>query len=257
MKLTVVVPCKNQSQQLFDNIIKLGIPYFGSLGIDYEFLLVIDGSNEENIKIAEERMKEMPSNIRLAEYENKIGKGHNVKHGFLEAKGDYVMFMDADFATDLHVFDKILPEIDQYDGFIASRHCKGAVINRKQTFVRRFVSAMSRFLIINVNFHFPYKDTQCGYKVFRRELAQEMAKRQIIDGFAFDVEYLWFCKLNGFKVKEVPCVWTDGEVSTIKNARRVSMDFMKDMRLIKKNKKNYILNNEERQAFGLPSKEEK
>ena len=257
MKLTVVIPCKNQSQQLFDNIVKVGLPYFGSLEIDYEFLLVIDGSNEENVSIANERMKEMPSNVRLAEYEAKVGKGHNVKHGFLEAKGEYVMFMDADFATDLHVFDSILPEIDKYDGFIASRHCKGAKILRKQTLIRRFVSAMSRFLIITVNFHFPFKDSQCGYKVFRKDLAQEMARRQITERFAFDVEYLWFCKLNGFRIKEVPCVWNDGEVSTIKNARRVSMDFMKDMKLIKKNKKNYILNAQERQAFGLPTKEEK
>lgn len=257
MKLTVVIPCKNQSQQLFDNIVKEGLPYFDSLGIDYEFLLVIDGSNEENVSIANERMKEMPSNVRLAEYEPKVGKGHNVKHGFLEAKGEYVMFMDADFATDLHIFDSILPEIDKYDGFIASRHCKGAKILRKQTLVRRFVSAMSRFLIITINFHFPFKDSQCGYKVFRKDLAQEMARRQITERFAFDVEYLWFCKLNGFRIKEVPCVWNDGEVSTIKNARKVSMDFMKDMKLIKKNKKNYILNAQERQAFGLPNKEEK
>lgn len=254
MKLSVVIPCKNQSAVLFENIEKLGIPYFDSLKVDYEFLIVIDGSNEENIKIANEKMVSMPKEIKLVAYEPKLGKGHNVQHGFHEAEGDYVLFMDADFATDLHVMDSILPEISEYDGFIASRRCKGAKIMNKQTIVRRFVSWMSR-LLIKMSFGFKYKETQCGYKLFRKDLAKILAKKQIIDGFAFDVEYLYLCKLNGLRIKEVPCIWNDGEKSTIKNAGSTSMNFMKDMKRIKKNKKNYILTNEERKILGLESKE--
>lgn len=254
MKLSVVIPCKNQSAVLFSNIEKLGIPYFDALKIDYEFLLVIDGSDEENIKIANEKMADMPKQIKLVDYEPKLGKGHNVQHGFNEASGDYVLFMDADFATDLHVLDQILPEISNYDGFIASRRCKGAKIMNKQTILRRIVSWMSR-LLIKLSFGLGFKETQCGYKLFRKDLAKMLAKKQIIDGFAFDVEYLYFCKLNGFKIKEVPCIWNDGEKSTIKHAGSTSMNFMKDMKRIKKNKKNYILTNDERKSLGLEVKE--
>ena len=248
MKLSIVIPCKSQSETCFSNIQKVGIPYFDSLGIDYEFLVVIDGSDEKNISLSEVWITKFDHRVKVLPYEDKLGKGHNVKHGFLEADGDYIMFMDADFATDLHIMERILPVIEKHDGFIASRRCKGARILVKQTLKRRFVSWVSRILI-RMRFHLGYSETQCGFKLFRKDLAKALAKHQIIDGFAFDVEYLYFCHLNGFDIQEVPCEWNDGEKSTINNAAKTSMNFVGDMKRIKKNKKNYILSLEEKESL--------
>ena len=248
MKISIVIPCKNQTETCFENIEKIGLPYFESLGLDFEFLVVLDGSDDKNVSLAEMLIEKFDEHVKILPYEKKFGKGHNVKHGFLEADGDYVLFMDADFATDLHIMEDILPHIGEHDGFIASRRCKGAKIATKQTLKRRFVSWVSR-IMIRTRFHLGYSETQCGFKLFRKDLAKTLAKHQIIDGFAFDVEYLYFCHLNGFDIKEVPCVWNDGEKSTINNATKASMDFIGDMKRIKKNKKNYILSVEEKESL--------
>lgn len=240
MKLSVIFPVKNQSEKLIKNINSKALPFFDSLGITYDFLIVADASDEKNLTLLKDAIKKMPAQVHLADYEDHPGKGHNVKKGFLTANGDYLLFMDADFATDLNVLKEMLKDINKYDGFIASRHLSNSFIVNPQPLRRRFIGFCSRSLI-HLKFLLPYKDTQCGFKMFRRDIAFEMAKRQIIDGFAFDVEYLYFCKLNGFKVKEYPCRWFDDEDSSISSPMKASLQFMKEMRKIKRNKKNYLL----------------
>lgn len=250
MKLDVVIPVKNQTAKLLKHLKEIGVPYFDSLGIAYDILIVSDHSDEPSQKALEEGIKKMPLQVKLVPYEDIAGKGHGVKKGFLAANGDYVLFMDADFATDLHTFDAILPMLGKYDCFIASRHSKNSNVLTEQTFVRRITSWGSRF-IIRHKFHLSKEihDTQCGFKVFRREVAQEMAKRQIIDGFAFDVEYLYFCSLNGFTIKEVPATWKDDPDSTVSSVFNTSLKFYKDLKRIKKNKKNYILDKETKEKI--------
>ena len=93
MKLSVIFPVKNQTAKLVANIKTKAIPYYDSLGLDYEFLIVSDGSDEPNQKAMALALKEMPKQVRLVSYQNHAGKGHNVQRGILEAQGDYVMFM--------------------------------------------------------------------------------------------------------------------------------------------------------------------
>ena len=191
----------------------------------------------------------MPLQVKLLPYEDIPGKGHGVEKGILAATGDYVLFMDADFATDIHILDSILPQITHYDCFIASRHSKGSKILTKQSFVRRLTSWGARF-IVRHKFHLQgIHDTQCGFKLFRLNVAKEMAKRQIINGFAFDVEYLYFLQLNGFSIKEIPATWTDDPSSTVSSPLKTSLRFYKDLVKIKKNKKNYLLSSEEKEKL--------
>lgn len=250
MKISVIFPCKDQSDKLLKNIEEKGLPYFDSLGISYEFLIVYDGSNEEEKKKMEEGVKKLPLQVKLVPYSPEKGKGHNVQVGLLAATGDYSLFMDSDFATDLNTFALMKPYLDKgAHCVVASRHSKDSKIVVKQTLKRRFISRCSRILI-KLCFRFKgIHDTQCGYKIFKTNIAKEMAKRQIVMGFAFDVEYLYFLKLNGFSYYEVPCIWNDDAESTINNATKASTSFMKDMRRIKKNKKNYLLTEEEKRKL--------
>ncbi len=246
MKIDFIFPVKNQTAKLLKNLSEKGIPYFDSLGITYDIIIVSDASNEAEQNAMLQGMKNMPLQVKLLPYENIPGKGHNVKKGILSADGDYVCFMDADFATDIHILDEILPIINKYDGIIASRHAKQSNITTKQTIIRRLTSWGSRF-IIRHKFHLKgITDTQCGFKVFNRKIAQEVAKRQIIDQFAFDVEYIYFYRLNGYSIKEIPTTWTDDPASTISSVFKTSWNFYKDLLKIKKNKKNYILSASEK-----------
>lgn len=255
MKLSVIFPVKNQTAKLIENLRKIGLPYYDKLGIPYEFLIVSDGSDEPNQKALELALKDLPDTVKLLPYENKLGKGHNVQKGFLAAQGDYVMFMDADFATDLSTLEKILPEIDRYDAFCASRHCAGAEILSKQSFSRRVISGLSR-LLIHQRFHFKdLHDTQCGYKLFRADVAKLLAKKQKIDGFAFDVEYLYMLQLNGYTYKEVPCVWKDDPSSSMGNPLKASIKFFFDMGQVKKHKDSYVFTQAERGLVPVETKE--
>ncbi len=249
MKLSVVFPVKNQTAKLIANLKAKAIPFYDALGIDYEFLIVSDGSDEPNQNAMALAMKEMPKQVRLVSYEAYMGKGHNVKRGIEAATGDYVMFMDADFATDLNALKEILPIITTADCFIGSRHCKEAKILSKQTLSRRFISWCSRKLI-KAKFHFSgLTDTQCGYKLFKTNIAKMLASKQKDDGFAFDVEYLYILALNGYTVKEIPVQWTDDPDSTISHPLKTSLKFYKEMKGIKKRKASYILTPEEKASL--------
>lgn len=234
MKLSIIIPCYNEGKTIKTNIKDKVIPFLNELDLDYEIIAVSDGS-KDNTKQQIQSIKE----IKSIAYTPNRGKGGAVKEGILNSSGDYILFMDADLSTDLNAMHDVIKHMGEYDCIIGSRHVKGSNIVIKQPFYRQFIGYMCRKLV-NANFHFNYKDTQCGFKAFRKEYALEMAKRQIINGFAFDVEYLYFAKLNKLTTIEIPVIWENDRSTTVR-VTSSSVRFLKDMKLIKKNKKNYVL----------------
>lgn len=247
MKLSIVIPVKNQSTKLLKHLKEELFPYFDAKGFPYEVLICSDASNEENQKILEDALKDLPSNVRLLPYEATKGKGHAVGRAMKEAKGDYVLFLDADFATDLKAYDEIEPKLHDYDAFIGSRNVKGSKSPKKQGFLRRLLHFGSRTIIKN-KFHLHVHDTQCGFKLFRKDVAEMLADKQTIQGFAFDAEYCYILRLNNVKTLEVPVTWTDDPDSSVKSPIKTSLSFYKDLNLIKKNKNSYILPKKEQEA---------
>lgn len=233
--LSIVVPCYNEGKKIRRNLEEKVIPFLKSRKINYEIILVNDGSKDNTKEVFKHLVME---NVLPLGYDQNRGKGGAVKFGIEHATGDYVLFMDADLSTDLKALDLIYDEKDDFDMYIGSRHMKESVLAKKQGVVRRFVGRSCR-IIVNTSFKFHFKDTQCGFKAIRTEYAKEMAKRQIINGFAFDVEYLYMAHLNHLSIKEIPVIWEndeDSKVSTFKSSVR----FFKDIRIIKKNKANYL-----------------
>ena len=245
MKVSVILPVKNQTDKLLRHLEEKIIPYFDNCGLVYEILVQSDGSNEQEEKKLEEGLKKMPLQVKHLPFSDKKGKGHAVKEGILAANGDYVLFMDADLATDLSVFDLMKKELGKYDAYIGSRELKESKIAQKQTFVRRITHFGSR-MIIRMMFHLKgITDTQCGFKMFKTDVAKLMARHQTVDGFAFDVEYLYFLSLNHFVTKEFPVIWTNDADSSV-SAFSSSVNFFKALWGIKKNKKTYLLTEQER-----------
>ena len=249
MKISVLLPIRNHTKLLLDNLKNVVLPFFGGCGLDYEVIICYDGSNLENVKEMEEAIPYFPKEVRVTPYEEISGKGHNVKKAILASAGDYVLFMDADMATDNEVFNLMKEDLGKIDCLIASRDLKGSVYVRKQKFKRRMIHRLSKKIIHMKLGLKGIVDTQCGYKAMRTNLAKEIAKRQIIDGFAFDCEYLYFFRLNGYSIKEYPCRWDDGPDSSISHPLKTSMAFFKDLKKIRKNKKNYMLAPEENGAL--------
>lgn len=236
MKLSIVVPCYNESKDIAKNseIIK---NYLESIKQDYELILVNDGSKDNTKEVIEA----IPG-VKALSYEPNRGKGGAVKYGIENATGDYVLFMDADLSTDLGAIDKFIKLAPNYDMVIGSRHAKDSVIKKKQPALRVFIGWCCRKLV-NMKFHFKYKDTQCGFKAMRTDIAKKIVSKQVVNNFAFDVEYLYIAKLNNLAIYEMGVIWADDRGSTV-SPLKSSIKFFKDLSFIKKHKKTYLFNEE-------------
>lgn len=232
MKLSIIVPCYNEAKDILSKS-ELILKKMGTLSIDSELILVNDGSKDKTTDVMR-----FVKGANIISYEPNRGKGGAVKAGIEAATGDYILFMDADLSTDLSAIDTVITHLNEYDLIIGSRHHKESKMPIKQPFSRRFIGWCCRH-IVNMAFHFHYSDTQCGFKAIRTSVAKYMASKQIINGFAFDVEYLYIAKLMKYSIKEIPVIWRDDRGSTVSPVKS-SIRFFKDIRKIKKNKKNYL-----------------
>ena len=236
MKLSIVVPCYNESKDIAKNseIIK---NYLESIKQDYELILVNDGSKDNTKEVIEA----IPG-VKALSYEPNRGKGGAVKYGIENATGDYVLFMDADLSTDLEAIDKFIKLAPNYDMVIGSRHAKDSVIKKKQPALRVFIGWCCRKLV-NMKFHFKYKDTQCGFKAMRTDIAKKIVSKQVVNNFAFDVEYLYIASLNNLSIYEMGVIWADDRGSTV-SPLKSSIKFFKDLSFIKKHKKTYLFDDQ-------------
>lgn len=232
MRLSIIIPCYNEAKDIEEKS-RIVLEKLSSMNVDYELILVNDGSKDKTNDVIQSLVGVVPSG-----YPENKGKGGAVQKGILDSTGDYILFMDADLSTDLSALDTILPILEKYDFIIGSRHHKDSQIPIKQPAKRRFIGWCCR-KIVNAKFHFHFTDTQCGFKVIRTSIAKKIAEHQIIMGFAFDVEYLYMAKLNNISIHEIPIIWRDDRGSTV-SPLKSSIKFFKDLSKIKKNKKNYL-----------------
>ena len=236
MKLSIIVPCYNESKDIAKNseIIK---HYLESIKQDYELILVNDGSKDNTKEVIES----IPG-VKALSYDINLGKGGAVKYGIESATGDYVLFMDADLSTDLEAVERLVKILPDYDMVIGSRHAKDSVIKKKQPALRVFIGWCCRKLV-NMKFHFKYKDTQCGFKAMRTDIAKKIVEKQVVNNFAFDVEYLYIANLNNLSIYEMGVIWADDRGSTV-SPLKSSIKFFKDLSFIKKHKKTYLFDNQ-------------
>lgn len=237
MKLSIVIPCYNESKDIAQNV-DIVKNYLNNKGFDYELILVNDGSKDNTKEVIES----IPDVVALS-YDKNLGKGGAVKYGIENASGDYVLFMDADLSTDISAIDKIYDLGPSYDLIIGSRHAKGSVIKKKQPFMRVFIGWCCR-LLVKMLFHTKLKDTQCGFKAMRIDIAKKITEKQLVNNFAFDVEYIYIALLNHLSFYELGITWSDDRGSTVSPIKS-SLKFFKDLGHIRRNKKHYFFNEED------------
>jgi glycosyltransferase involved in cell wall biosynthesis len=183
--------------------------------MDYDILVVINNTTDktEEIvkKIAEANKRITYLNLRPG------GKGFAVIEGFKDAlkrKNDLIGFVDADMATLPEDFYDLVRRMGKSGGAIASRYIRGAVINPKPTKQRMIAKKVFNLLVRTMLF-LPYRDTQCGAKVFRREVLENVLPALTMSQWAFDVDLIYSTKKKGFSVKEIPTKWSDKSYATI------------------------------------------
>ena len=214
MKVSIVVPAFNEAQRIlptFDQI----FAYMDQHHDDYEVVLVDDGCTDGTVAAVQQRFGDRPQ-LRIVAYGGNRGKGYAVRFGALQARGDVVLFSDADLSTPIGEMEKMLALTDQgYHFVIGSRALRQSEIRQRQPVYRELAGKLFNLmvrLLISGKFH----DTQCGFKLFRREPMLPILRRLQIDGFAFDVEMIVLAEAAGLRVGEVPVVWVNSPTSMVR-----------------------------------------
>lgn len=234
---SIIIPCYNEGNKLINNISKVA-EYLDEINFDeYELIIVNDGSTD-NTKDICEKISNDYDKVRFFSYEKNQGKGEAVRFGIENSMGGYVLFMDADLSTDISTITKVLNLRDNYDVIIGSRRNKDTILVKKQPLVR-IISGKCCAIFTNIIVPLHLSDTQCGFKAFEGNFAREMIKKQQLNGFAFDVEYLYMAKLNNKKIAEVAIRWENDEDSKV-SLLKSSIRFFSDLFKIRKNKNIYL-----------------
>ena len=214
--LSIIVPCYNEEQRIISTLNTI-VSFMNSYNPSFEIIVVDDGSKDSSVQLIKNYISSR-DNIYLVENPHK-GKGFAVRTGVLMSVGKYILMTDADLATPIDEIKRLLIWIEDnnYDIAIASREGMGAT-RHEEPFLRHAMGRVFNLLIKLIVGLF-YKDTQCGFKLFKGDQARDMFNRLILFGdsskivkypkvTAFDVEVLVIAKNDGLKVKEIPVAWT-------------------------------------------------
>lgn len=218
MKLSLVIPAHNEEKRIGATLAQYS-EYFEVLrekkALDYEILVVINNTQDQTETIVR-AASEQNTRIRYLNFAQG-GKGFAVIEGFLDAlkrENDLIGFVDADMATSPSEFYKLVASMGSRDGVIASRWVPGSTVRPKPSVQRKIARTAFNVLIRSLLF-LPFRDTQCGAKVFRRHAVEKIVSRITMSQWAFDVDLLYICRREGFTIGEFPTVWVDQEYSKI------------------------------------------
>jgi dolichyl-phosphate beta-glucosyltransferase len=229
--LSIVIPAYKEGSRIHKSLDAL-IEYQKKHDFLIETIVVVDGSPDNTADLAKEYQDKIP-NLKVIDRKENKGKGYTVKEGILLADGKYILFTDADNSTPLNQVDKLLECADKYEVVIGSRYCDGGKLAHPQPFYR-ILGGRVLNLIIQLLATRGIKDTQCGFKLFQKDAAQEIFKRQTFDRFSFDIEILAIARKLGYKVKEVGITWYDDPHSTVKPLKD-GLRMVKDSWQVRKN----------------------
>lgn len=213
--MTVIIPAYNEEARLPPTLDRVVAYLSGSGFADPEVLVVNDGSSDQTsqvVRAAADRADAGGPAVRLLENPGNRGKGYSVRNGMGEARGEWVLFSDADLSAPIEELDKLW-EAAKRSGCevaIGSRAIDRSLIGTHQSAFRE-TSGRIFNLFVRMVTGLPFSDTQCGFKLFSRRASQAVAAKQRLERFGFDVEQLFLARREGFGIEEVPVRWDDVE----------------------------------------------
>lgn len=214
MKISIVIPAFNEESKLFNNV-KIVLDYCRNNFSQSEVILVNDGSSDKTLEI----MKHLAQDYHeIAVIDNiaRKGKGYSLRKAMIYATGDYVCFTDADLSAPIWQLKKLLDQIEKgFDVVIASRALANANIEIHQPWYRENMGRTFN-LFVRMTTPLKFRDTQCGFKVLRKEAVEKIVPMTTLNGFCFDVELLYIAKKIGLKICEVPVVWRHGAETKVR-----------------------------------------
>ena len=208
--LSIIIPAYNEAKRLPASLVKVREYLSASPWEFAEVVVVDDGSTDDTVQVARD------AGVRVLQNPGNRGKGYSVKHGMLEAKGEWALFTDADLSTPIGEIEKLWSALVDEPAQVAvgSRAVDRSLVGVHQPWLREAVGRVFNAAMRLVT-GLPFKDTQCGFKLFQTSAGREVFSRQQLDGFGFDVEVLFIAKQLGFRSLEVPVRWDNVEGSKV------------------------------------------
>jgi glycosyltransferase involved in cell wall biosynthesis len=207
--LSIVIPAYNEERRLAATLERINT-YLAGAGWKFsEIVVVDDGSRDGTVALVENFAARAPC-VRLVRNPGNRGKGYSVRHGMLEAKGEWALFTDADLSSPIEELEKLWSKAQETHAEVAigSRALDRSLVGTHQPLLREYAGRAFN-LAVRVITGLPFWDTQCGFKLFETRAAREIFRRQQLERFGFDVEVLFIARKLGYSAIEVPVRWND------------------------------------------------
>ena len=222
---SIIIPAHNEQNRLPGTLEQV-FRFLEQQAFTAEVIVVENGSLDQTLEIAQQFAKQH-ANLRVLQ--SKKGKGAAVQHGMLNARGEYRFMCDADLSMPVEEIVKFIPpRLQDFDIAIASREARGAVRYNEPAY--RHWGGRGINLIIQALILPGLNDTQCGFKCFRAEVAEDIFRRQTLLGWSFDIELLYIARRYGYRILEIPIHWyhaSDSKVSALRDAIRMIQDIFR------------------------------
>ncbi len=228
--ISVIIPLFNEEKR-FPKSFPIIDAFFTENKISVEYILVDDGSTDATAKRISRLTSKYP--IRILGNDQNRGKGAALKRGVEAATGKFIMFTDADLSTPIAEFKKLFPYVKKYDMVIGSRRLHESDVKISQPLHRKILGSIFYFLFSTL-FTNEVKDTNCGFKMYRAEVAKNIYQKIKNDRWGFDAEVIYLALKLKYKIAEVPVIWLNDPLSRVSSVR-ASFETLKELAMIKIN----------------------
>ncbi len=229
-KASLVIPAFNERNRLEASLGIIAAWYETRPGgWDWEVILVDDGSTDGTGSLAQRVARQLNVPLEVLRHETNRGKGAAIRTGVLACSGNPILISDADLSTPLSEWIKLAERLPTHPIAIGSRAIREDLVRRKQPAYRRLLGKAGNILVRLLAVP-GIRDTQCGFKLFRGDVARELFGQSQIDGFAYDIEILYLARRRGLPIAEVPVLWfnsPESKVSLVWDFLRVLWDLLR------------------------------
>ncbi|HCM74723.1 MAG TPA: glycosyltransferase family 2 protein [Fimbriimonadaceae bacterium] len=228
--LAIIIPAYNEQERLGPTLARIA-EYARTLDFDTEIWVVNDGSADDTAKLVKCVAESEPL-VHLLDCEQNQGKGAAVRRGMLEIDAEWLLMSDADLATPIEELDKLWPLVGEATPIaIGSRPLKESELEVRQPWYREMMGRAFNLAVRTLGIK-GIADTQCGFKLYRQDVARDIFSRSKIDGFGFDFEVLMIARDLGYNIAEVPIRWQHKEGSKV-NLLRDGVRMLRELMLLR------------------------